>query len=155
MKNRIKSFKYYGIGFIEGYSLKFHKLSKDASGKANAYYTGKKEDCIWGVIGEIDEKDKTVLDRFEGLGKGYNEKIIEVSLDEKSKTDTNIYIADREFINDDLVPYDWYREYVLKGAIENSLPKEYIKSIRAIKSCKDENSKRREKNLKIIKEASI
>lgn len=153
IKNRIQSFEYCGIGFIEGYSLKFHKASKDKSGKANAYFTGKKEDFIWGVIGEIDEKDKTILDKFEGLGKGYNEKVIEISLDEKSKIEANIYIADKECINNDLMPYDWYREYVLKGAIENSLPIEYIEKIKGIKSRVDENSERREKNFKIINEA--
>lgn len=153
IKNRIKSFKFYGIGFIEGYSLRFHKVSKDKSGKANAYFTGKKEDLIWGVIGEIDEKDKTILDKFEGLGKGYDKKVTEISLDEKSKIDANIYIADKKFIKNDLMPYDWYREYVLKGAIENSLPKEYIENIKGIKSRTDKNIERREKNFKIINKA--
>lgn len=154
IKNRVKSFKYFGIGFIEGYTLKFHKSSKDKSGKANAFFTGRKEDCIWGVIGEIDKNDKPILDKFEGLGKGYNEKIININLSEKSKIEAITYIADKEFIDEELFPYDWYKEFVFKGAIENSLPAIYIASIKLIKSRKDENTERSDRNFEILKEAS-
>lgn len=155
IKNRVASYKYYGVGFIQGYSLRFHKVSKDGSGKADAYYSGKEEDFIWGVIGEIEEKDKPILDKFEGLGKGYNEKVIEVTLVENSKIDANIYIADQEFINADILPYNWYREFVIKGAIENALPKEYTENIKQIGSFRDENNDRREKNFRILNEANI
>jgi len=154
IKNRIESYSKIGIGFIKEHSLKFHKRSKDSSGKANAYYTGKKEDLVWGVIGKINKQDKESLDRIEGLGKGYNQKIVKVHLIDGSVINANVYCADENFIDSNLKPFNWYKEFVLKGVIENKLPENYISGINKMESIIDTNKERKEKNLKIIKGAS-
>lgn len=107
MKDRIESYQFYNIGYIKGYSLKFHKLSKDTSGKASVFYTGYPEDLVWGVIGEINDEGKSSLDKYEGLGKGYNQKLIDVILKNNSTIEATVYVADEKFIDDKLLPFDW------------------------------------------------
>lgn len=153
IKDRIESYQFYSTGYVKGYSLKFHKLSKDTSGKASIFYTGNQEDLVWGVIGEINDEDKSNLDKYEGLGKGYNEKSITVVLKNNSTMEATVYVADEEFIDDKLLPFDWYKDFVLNGAIENSLPKDYIENIRLVDFRIDDNKERREKNYKIMNEA--
>ncbi len=153
IKDRINSYSIIDIGSIKNHKLKFHKKSKDESGKADAFFTGNKEDIIWGVVGEIDENEKQKLDRLEGLGKGYNLKSVIVNMSTSSEIEADIYIADEKFIDSSLEPYDWYREFVLRGSIENSLPKDYIKNIETVSYKIDGNKERSEKNYKIINEA--
>ena len=43
-------------------------------------------------------------------------------------------------------PYDWYKAFVLQGAVENALPAAYIELIRAVPSQPDPNTARRERN---------
>jgi len=150
IKNRIDSFQYYSIGYIKEYSLEFHKLSIDTSGKANGFFTGDKKDLIWGVIGEIKDEDKVILDKIEGLGKGYNQETVRINLEDNTTLDANIYLADTKYIKDDLLPFNWYKEFVLRGAMENNLPNEYIENIKLMKSQKDKNSERSKKNFDIV-----
>ena len=48
-----------------------------------------------------------------------------------------------------LRPYHWYREHVLRGALEHDLPKAYIAAIRAVESIGDPESGRVECELAI------
>jgi gamma-glutamylcyclotransferase (GGCT)/AIG2-like uncharacterized protein YtfP len=154
IKDRIKSYSILGVGFIKEHSLKIHKRSKDLSGKADAYYTGNIEDLVWGVVGEITEQDKVILDKIEGLGKGYNQKTEKVNLVDGSVINSIIYCADEKFIDRDLKPYHWYKRFVLEGAKENKLPDDYINKIDKIESIADNDTERSKKKLRIIKNAS-
>ncbi len=154
IKNRIDSYKVIEKGFLENHLLRFHKKSKDGSGKADAFFTGNRNDTVWGVIGEVDEKSKIILDEIEGLNKGYIQKEVEINI-EKGTERAIIYKADKIYIFPKLFPYDWYKEYVLKGSIFYSFPKEYIDSIENIPYKRDLDTKRRERNFKIINEVGI
>lgn len=66
-----------------------------------------------GVVYEIADKDKSDLDRHEGLGSGYAEKNVQVI------TDTGIITAFTYFathVDDSLKPFHWYKQHVLIGA---------------------------------------
>ena len=69
---RCSSSTFISIAKVKGYKLLFNKISKDKSGKANLIYTGD-DSLVWGVIFDISEDQKPILDKAEGLGKGYNE----------------------------------------------------------------------------------
>jgi len=43
-------------------------------------------------------------------------------------------------------PYNWYKAFVLQGAVENALPVAYIELIRAVPSQADPNPARRARN---------
>jgi gamma-glutamylcyclotransferase (GGCT)/AIG2-like uncharacterized protein YtfP len=124
LKKRISSATFYKIGKITGHLIKFHKTSKDGSGKTDCFKTSNIEDELWGVIFDIDPSQKENLDKFEGKGKGYEEKLIDVLCDE-GYIKTYIYYATN--ITESLKPYDWYINHVIIGAKQFNLPEQYIK----------------------------
>lgn len=151
IRKRVKSAEIYQVGYINGYSLKFHKLSKkDGSGKANIYQTNNQSDIVWGVIISIDKSDKKILDRYEGLGYGYDEKNISVKLKNGSEILAIAYVANNGSIDNTLKPFDWYYYYVLAGAKENNLPAEYIEMIMNLDYSIDKDASRINENKEIL-----
>ena len=71
LKDRVPSAEKYAIAAFKGHVLKFHKISKDGSGKCDAFETKSPEDIVYGVLFEISENEKQDLDSKEGLGDGY------------------------------------------------------------------------------------
>lgn len=135
LKQRVPSALRCGHFKLVGHSLKFHKLGQDNSGKCDAFYTANKSDYVLGALFEIDEADKIHLDKAEGLGFGYDEKQVSLLNDHNEKVQAFLYSATQ--IDVHLMPYSWYKNHVLIGAIESSLPKEYIDRIKSVESLDD------------------
>ena len=112
------------------HDLRFHKLGMDGSGKCDAYRTGDPQDCVLGAIYRISPSDLPRLDRYEGCGQGYDRHVIEVAGAEHCHTVVT-YLAAGDSIRSDLVPYDWYKEYVLLGAAFHRFPRDYVAAIEA------------------------
>lgn len=66
------------------------------------------------------------MDKAEGLGKGYEEVTITVMTTDSKAMDAVTYLASDEAIDDNLKPYQWYKEFVESGAREHDLPEAYI-----------------------------
>jgi hypothetical protein len=123
---RCSSSRFISRAKVNGYKLLFNKRSKDKSGKANLIYTGDMS-LVWGVIFDISEDQKPILDAAEGLGKGYDEYKLRVINDLEEEIDCVCYIAtDEKYLDNNLKPYDWYKEYCLIGAKQHNLPEDYI-----------------------------
>lgn len=135
---------------LDGYSFAFNKKSKDGSVKGNIVKTNNADDKVWGVVFEIDEKEKDKLDDAEGLGKGYNETIIDVLGTEGQLIKVQVYIADSDAIDNALHPYDWYKEYVVSGAKENELHEDYINTLDNFQATEDLDKQRRQKHFATI-----
>ncbi len=150
LKNRVPSAVKISNGFIEGFSLEFSKASKDSSGKATVIKTNNKKDLVWGVLFEINKKEKPQLDKAEGLNFGYDESVIEVN-DGKEFHKAQIYIANDKSIDKGLIPYNWYKAFITEGAKENRLPVDYVRELESLNSEQDENDERRIKNENILK----
>ena len=145
LSKRVPSAKVSSKGILTGHKLMWHKVSSDGSGKCDAFQTGNDSDILHGVLFDMAERDKPSLDTAEGLGFGYDEKIVSVfSEAEKQMVNAITYYATN--INDSLKPYHWYKSFVLEGAIENNLPDDYIEMIREVKSIEDESDTRRSRN---------
>lgn len=130
-----------GCHRLKEHDLRFHKSSKDGSGKCDAFFTGKDEDLIFGALFEIDSTEKTALDRAEGLGYGYDEKEVTILSGDGTSCKAITYIATN--INKSLKPYSWYVNHVLVGAKETPLPDDYIqKKIEAVESIEDNDKER-------------
>lgn len=111
------------IARLTAHQLRFHKLSKkDSSSKGDAFYTGVATDEVWGVVFDIPASKKTVLDAFEGLGYGYEDVEVVITLPTGEQLQVRTYVADPEYIREGLAPYTWYKAYVLAGAAEHGLP---------------------------------
>jgi gamma-glutamylcyclotransferase len=101
--------------------------------KCNAFKTGSETDFVWGVVFDIDEKEKPTLDKVEGVGGGYDDHEVLVTTAAGEELRVRTYLADPNAIDATLAPFDWYKAYVLDGAIEHRLPPDYIRRfIRAV-----------------------
>lgn len=129
---RCSSSRFIGIAKVSGWKLSFNKISKDGSGKANLVWTGDNS-LVWGVIFDITDSEKPILDKFEGLGKGYDEFKLFVINDSGEEIECVCYIAtDEKYLDNGLKPYDWYKQWCLLGAREHSIPKDYILTIEGV-----------------------
>ena len=114
-----------GVARLVGYTLKFHKRSKDKSAKCDAFKTGNENDIVHGVVYEIDEKEKQDLDDKEGLGHGYNKTEVVLESDQGIVA-AFMYVADSDYIDDTLKPCSRYKQLVFEGARQHGLPESYI-----------------------------
>ena len=135
LKERVPSAKPIDVASLKGYSLKFHKASRDGSAKADASFTGDQRDLVWGVLYEVDAAEKPKLDEAEGLGRGYEEKAVRVTTPSKQDYEAVMYYATS--IDASLEPYSWYVRYVVEGAKQHNLPADYVAKVSATKSKKD------------------
>src|SRR5260370_34893247 len=78
LKRRGPSASFVRIGMLKGHTFRFHKRSTDGSAKGDAFETDDLSDIVWGVIFEIDDREKPRLDDAEGLAAGYDEKLTTV-----------------------------------------------------------------------------
>jgi AIG2-like family len=146
---RVPSATYVCIAKLVGYSFRFHKWSKDGSAKANAFETSNPSDLVWGVVFDINEGEKSLLDKAEGLGAGYRDKSVTV-LDMKGQQyELFLYVAETDSIDRKLRPYSWYKRFVVEGARRYNLPDEYVNRIVAMQDVEDGDRTRDEANRSI------
>ncbi|UYQ92839.1 gamma-glutamylcyclotransferase [Chitinophaga horti] len=154
LEKRIGKVQVIGIASLPKYKLALHKVSKDGSTKANAFYTGKQEDILQGILFDIDETRKPKLDKEEGLGKGYHEAEVNVLLiGTETEVQAFTYIADTIDESGEILPYDWYMDFIVAGAEEHHLSDAYIKLIKSLPYSTDSDMNRASLNRYIIKEA--
>ena len=151
LKTRVSSAKVVGTGVLKNYCLTFNKRSIDGSGKCTIECC--KSDEVYGVLFEIDEYQKCCLDKVEG---GYKSKCVKIEvLDSKCEKYkygeilccVKTYKATEN--PQSCLPYTWYKQHVLVGAIEQKLPPYYINYLIDFSSQKDCCKKREERNLSI------
>lgn len=143
LRDRVPSARPLAIGKITGYDLVFHKRSRDGSSKANANFTGRESDSVWGVIFALDPSEKTALDHAEGLHYGYDETTVTVATGTEGIAAFMYYATD---IDDNLLPYSWYVRFAVIGAIEHSLPAHYVQSVEQVAQAEDPDVRRDAEN---------
>ncbi len=142
LRERMPSCEPLGVATLSGHALRFHKRSKDGSGKCNALATGE-EDKVIGVLFSFDPAERAKLDKAEGAGKGYDGATVTVINNKGHRRKVLTYLAAADHIEDSLKPYDWYMDFVLAGATEHGLPPEYItRDIRSAEAIEDSNESR-------------
>ena len=138
-----------GSAVLEGHELRFHKRSRDGSAKCDAYPVDGRTARIHGVLFDLPRRDKQTLDRFEGLGAGYEEKIISV-VDSDGRCHSAITYTATD-VSQGLLPYCWYRHHVLTGARQFKLPQDYIDTISEMPYLNDPDSARRSREMAIYR----
>ncbi len=89
----------------------------------------------------MNETEKKQLDVEEGVGSGYDHKIVEIITAEGRMT-AHTYIASKSHHDSALAPYQWYLDFVLTGAYEHRLPEYYVSKIREVACIKDPDRER-------------
>lgn len=89
-----------------------------------------------GVLFSFDPAERAKLDKAEGVGSGYEHATVTVINDKGHRRKVLTYLATPDYIDDNLKPYAWYKDFVLAGGREHDLPPgyiaEYIESVEAI-----------------------
>jgi gamma-glutamylcyclotransferase (GGCT)/AIG2-like uncharacterized protein YtfP len=135
MTKRVPSAKPVGYAKLIGKKLAFNKISTDGSGKTNI--VDSENSVVLGVLLEVDEKDITKLDDIE---KGYENQGITVIGTDGQQLQAFTYVSTQT--NDGLKPYDWYLKFLVEGAEENKLPKDYVDYLRSFESMPDSRKKK-------------
>ena len=65
------------------------------------------------------------------------------------------YLAQSNSIQRDLVPFDWYKAFVVDGAHEHGLPVEYVAGLEAQPSKMDSNESRRDRANEVLKTTDL
>lgn len=147
-RSRVSSAEVAGIKCLSGYDLRWHKVSnKDGSGKCNIFRTANAEDLIWGVLYRIDRNQVHLLDKAEGRGNGYRRIILNHRFN-NSQIQSFSYAATK--IDYDLLPFNWYKMYVLQGAKNHDLPESYISKISLVMSKEDPDRDRTQKHFRVL-----
>lgn len=128
IRKRVPSARGLGIACLEGHTLRWHKPGRDGSGKCDVVPDAAPGAGVWGVVHEIACDEKPALDRAEGLGQGYDERLVRLSVAGRP-IDALLYIATR--IEPSPLPFDWYHALVVAGARQHGLPAAYQATIEA------------------------
>ncbi len=141
LRERVPSAEKLGAFTLKAHQLCFHKKSnKDGSAKCDAFKTNNIDDVVIGALFEISEHEKDALDKAEGLGFGYDEKIVNVQNDSGDVFEAFTYYATN--IDSSLQPYSWYLNHVVIGARETNVPSQYLAVIESTNSKEDPDRKR-------------
>ena len=138
-----------GIGKLLKHQLVLHKIGRDGSAKCDILNTGRVYDIVWGVLFKISTNERYLLDQAEGLGCGYEYKTVQVKSHESIITADTYYAT---HIDASLRPFDWYLNFVFKGAEEHGLPSSYLNSLKSWPMLIDPNSERRQRNFSLLKD---
>jgi gamma-glutamylcyclotransferase len=142
---RLLSARAVATGFLAGYKLTFDKVSKDGSGKCDCEHTGLGDDRVYDVIFAVEHSERAALDKFEGAGRGYEPLTVRVET-ASGGLYALTYVATKK--QPGLQPYHWYKQHVLVGAREASLPEDYVGVIETVVSIDDPDAARTEKELR-------
>lgn len=139
------------VATLTQHRLRWHKKGHDRSGKCAMDHTGDHADRVYGVIYRLTLDERHELDRIEGHGVGYERREVEVLTLAGDNVEAFTYYATD--IDHARQPYHWYKEHVLRGALEHSFPAHYVDAIRATLSIDDHDLERHERELSIYPDA--
>ena len=151
LEQRIGYCRILGVARLNAFQLLFHKQGKDGSAKCDAHKTGNDQQQIYGVVYALSGDQLTILNEIEGLGFGYELETVSVAFIHSSESaSAKIYLAQSDYINTGLLPYSWYRDFVLYGARFHGLPDAYISRLQQTKVISDPDEQRRNTNENIL-----
>jgi len=141
LRERIGPAIFVAVAAAPGYRLVFHKRGRDGSGKCDILRTDHRADRVHGVVFRIDREQKTKLDAFEGVGRGYveTELTVRTAADERR---VHSYTAQPGYTDPALAPYDWYKALVLEAARLHAFPTDYLSAIERTADLPDPDSRR-------------
>ena len=147
LQERVLSAGLIGTVGLMGWRLKFHKRGQDSTAKCNIIQTGKTADVVYGAVYEIHANEKDQLDKIEGLDAGYSLAQIDIA----EQGTAFFYVAEKEYIDNDLLPFAWYKELVMAGGRFHIFPQAYLAQIASVKTLTDADKGRHQRNMKILK----
>lgn len=127
------SAKKVAVAKLSDYTLSFGNFSKGWGG-ASATIKPKEGSYVWGVVWEIDMEHLPALDKQEGVPYVYQRLENMKVLTQKQEELTVLTYHLVKGLSMDPIPSAVYHDVILKGALENDLPYEYVQFLRGIKN---------------------
>jgi gamma-glutamylcyclotransferase len=147
MCRRIASARVIGTSLLPGHDLRFHVRGiRDGTAKPDAFRTGDPQQGVLGVIYAIDPGELTRLDEIEG---GYTRRLHALKVrpirgDRAAKATPGSepsvefeawsYHGRPDALAADLLPFDWYLQHVVRGALHHDFPGHYLDRLRRIRT---------------------
>merc|ERR1719228_2719331 len=124
------SARFQGLAKLKGHKLDFNHLSKKWGG---AVVTIEEEHTreIWGVLWQLSKTDLPRLDKQEGVPKLYRRKPVDVETEDGVSVSAFTYQMSIPPL-EDRRPSTLYRQVILSGAAEHSLPAHYRQELESI-----------------------
>lgn len=114
-------------GVLEGWTLRFNKVSEKEPGRAAANIEPKDDGRVEGALYEVEEDDLYELDRHEP---GYERITVDVEVDDGSTVEAWVHVAQDGHTQDGLRPSKRYVEHLLGG--RDLVSKEYYQQLKNI-----------------------
>jgi len=145
---RIPSSQLVGLAELPGYQLAFHKRGADLSAKCNAVCSGDLAHKLLGALFLMSASEKPILDGIEGAGYVVSEITVEHA---GTVQQAFMYVAEDEYIDNSLLPYQWYKDFVLLGASFLNFPDHHLRLIDAVVAVEDGDAERHARNEQVLK----
>ena len=143
LAERVPSARLRGCAILDGYELRFHKRGRDGSGKCNIVEASGR---VFAAVFDLDPAERHRLDEAESLGTGYREMQLNVPGHGRCFT----YTANECHIDDELLPFGWYKSLVLLGCVFNGFSREYLGSVQAVPERQDPDPDRHIENMRLV-----
>lgn len=137
---------------LSEHQLCFHKRGGDQSGKCDAFYTGDPTHRVYGAIYEISPSERRILDQIEGAGYRTVDQVVSTA---EGEVEAFLYQAMDSWVDKSLLPFDWYREFVLQGARFHGFERAYVNTIETVSFTSDPDPVRRKQNIEILTRISV
>jgi len=134
---------------LPGWKLVFDKRGSDGSAKANLRAAPGSGTEAWGALFELDQKQYSILDRFEGAGRGYDSFIFDLSVDGR-QVEAVTYLTPGHWRSDTARPWSWYRDLVLAGARHHQFPRQVISELQALEVLQDPDPERADRHQTLL-----
>ncbi len=151
LRHRLPQVEVKTVATLARHRLCWHKNDRGQSGKCDIAFTGNTGDLVYGVVYRVSPAERLELDVIESNGYGYQRRDIRVMSLDGDRLDVFTYYAID--IDRDQQPFHWYKEHVLRGAIEHDFPPHYVEQIRATASIDDHDFERHQRELSIYPES--
>ena len=149
LRHRVPSARWLAPATLPGYRLAFHKRGADGSGKCDVIPD--LSATVHGTVYTLLASEKPLLDTAEGLHDGYREQWASLTV-AGQPLQVFFYRAQLSHVACGLMPFDWYKAFVVEGARHHGLPKPYIEALRAVTAMPDGDVTRRKSNRMILRE---
>lgn len=149
LQARAASARLVAIGCVTHRLPMFHKRGRDGSAKADAAYTGRPDDRVWGLIVSLNHQDLGRLDECEC---GYQRESVQVHCAGGTEV-ADVYVALPKSVQAGLVPFCWYHALVVHGAARAGLPHAYQHRLQQVETATDPDSERLEFHRRLLSQA--
>lgn len=154
LQDRVPSAEPVTTAHLPGRTLRFHKRSQDGSGKCNLIDAFEESVAVHGVLFQFATDDFSALDEAEHRGHGYKRCRVHPQTADGS-VEAFAYVAQPAYVDDALLPYDWYQALVTAGAHQHALPAAYRQRLETVRTYPDPDQDRRTRYRSLLRTAGF